>query len=249
MANSPLEQFSVFKVAGLPYLTLTNSMWFGTLGRVVWAATNYHSSGASASVVPSRWTTALGGVYSMVVAMIGQTVGTGKENLRRFFVYAFSLFSFILVLNLTGLVPYSFTVTSHLIVTLVLSLSLWIGKGNIATGRHGIRSVNLVYPKGVPVAMLAALVLIETIGFLITIVSLSVRLFANMMAGHILLKVLGGFAWTMALGSGVLFLAHVLPLLVLYVMMGLETGIAFVQAYVFVLLSCIYLADATHGGH
>jgi F-type H+-transporting ATPase subunit a len=250
MIFSPLEQFAIIQLLPFPVLGgLTNSMLFGTLGLSFWALVNYQSTGSSSSVIPSRWATAVGSIYSLLIAMIHQTLGTAVSHTSNFFVYIFTLFGVILTLNLTGLVPYSFTVTSHLIVTLVLSLSLWVGKGNIASSRHGIKAVNLVYPAGVPLALLFPLILIETLGFVITIISLSVRLFANMMAGHILLKVLGGFAWTMAMSGGFLFLAHFGPLVVLYLMMGLESGIAFVQAYVFCLLACIYLADAVEGGH
>jgi ATP synthase subunit 6 len=250
MIFSPLEQFAIVQLLPFPILGgITNSMLFGTLGLSFWATRNYWSAGNSSSVVPTRWATFVGSFYNLIVAMIQQTLGTSVDHTRNFFVYIFSLFSFILMMNMTGLIPYSFTVTSHAAVTLVLSLSLWIGKAYVASGYHGMKSLNLVFPSGVPIALTIFLILVETLGFFITIVSLSVRLFANMMAGHILFKVLGGFAWTMALSSGAVFLVHFAPLLVLYIMMGLEAGIAFIQAYVFCLLSCIYRSDSVEGGH
>jgi ATP synthase subunit 6 len=250
MIFSPLEQFAIVQLLPFPILGgITNSMLFGTLGLSFWAICNHLSTGPSSYVVPSRWSTVVGGIYSLIVSIIHQTLGTSVEHTRNLFVYVFSLFSLLLVLNMTGLIPYSFTVTSHLIVTLTLSLSLWIGKGNIATNKHGIHSVNLVYPSGLPIVGLFPMIILETLGFLITIISLSVRLFANIMAGHILLKVLAGFAWTIAMSTGIVFVAHFLPRIVLYIMIGLEVGIAFIQAYVFCLRGCIYLSDAIEGGH
>jgi ATP synthase subunit 6 len=148
-----------------------------------------------------------------------------------------------------GLVPYSFTVTSHLIVTLTVATLIWVGKLLIGLRCHGIKLLGIFLPAGAPFAIVPFLVFIELIGFFITVISLSVRLFANIMAGHILLKVLAGFAWTILLAGGFLFVAHFLPLGVLFLLLGLETGVAFVQAYVFTLLTCLYVSDMLNGGH
>jgi len=173
---------------------------------------------------------------------------TGKEG-QVFFPFVFSIFMFVLLCNVLGLVPYSFTVTSHLIVTITLAGMIFLGKLIIGFRRHGLEFFALLLPGGAPMVMAPFLVRIELVSFNITIVSLSVRLFANMMAGHILLKVLAGFAWTMMLGGTALFIAHFLPLGVRFALYGLETGVAIVQAYVFSLLTCIYLNEVMEGAH
>jgi ATP synthase subunit 6 len=162
---------------------------------------------------------------------------------------AFSIFTFILGCNRFGLVPYSFTVTSHLVVTMTLALAIWIGKLIMGFRLHGLAFFRMFLPTGTPFAMVGLMVPLEVMGFTITFISLSVRLFANMMAGHILLKVIGGFAWTMMVAGGAMWLAHFLPRVVLFLLLGLETAVAFLQAYVFTLRVCIYIGDTIHGGH
>lgn len=132
--------------------------------------------------------------------MIDETIGWNKGKV--YFPFIFSLFTFILFCNLLGLIPYSFTVTSHIAVTLFFSLAIWIGKLLIGVRIHGIKLLSLFLPGGAPLILVPFLVLLEMITFVITIVSLSVRLFANMMAGHILLKVFAGFAWSMMISGG-----------------------------------------------
>jgi len=178
--------------------------------------------------------------------MLGQTVGPQGAPL---FPIIFSIFTFLLGCNRFGLVPYSFTVTSHLVVTMTLALAIWIGKLIMGFRLHGLAFFRRFLPSGTPFAMIGFMVPLEVMGFTITFISLSVRLFANMMAGHILLKVIGGFAWTMMVSGGVMWLAHFLPRGVLFLLLGLETAVAFIQAYVFTLRACIYISDSMSGGH
>ena len=150
----------------------------------------------------------------------------------------------MLISNLIGLVPYSFTITSHIIVTFGLALMVFVGVTIISIKEHGLHMLSLFIPSGTSLALAFLLVPIEIISYVFRPISLSLRLFANMMAGHALLKVIAGFAWSMMTAGGLLFLAHFFPLVVLILLIGLELGVAFIQAYVFTILSCMYLNDA-----
>jgi ATP synthase subunit 6 len=142
------------------------------------------------------------------------------------------------------MVPYSFTITSHIIVTIMFSLMVYLGVMTIMIREHGFHALSVFLPAGAPFALYPLLIAIELISNVMRIVSLSVRLFANMMAGHILLKVLLGFAWTMMMAGGVIFFLHLIPMGVVFVLLFLETAVAVIQAYVFATLTCIYLNEA-----
>ena len=142
------------------------------------------------------------------------------------------------------MLPYAFTVTSHIIVTLIMALFIFIAVTIIGFFKHGVKYLSIFVPSGVPAVLLPLITIIEIISYLSRPVSLSVRLFANMMSGHCLLKILAGFAWTMLSAGGILSIIHVLPLIVIFAIVGLELSIAFLQAYVFTVLLCIYLNDA-----
>jgi ATP synthase subunit 6 len=196
-------------------------------------------------LVPTRWQQVREGVYGVAQSRVLPRGAKGQP----YFPLIFSLFSFLLAANLLGLVPYSFTITSHLIVTLTLTRAVWVGKLVIGVREHGIRLLGRFLPGGAPLARAPRLVPLEIRGFFVTLVSLSVRLFANRRAGHILLKVIAGFAWTRRLAGGILWVGHFLPLIVLYLLLWLETGVARVQAYVFSLLTARYIGDRLEGGH
>jgi F-type H+-transporting ATPase subunit a len=159
---------------------------------------------------------------------------------KRFFPFVFTLFMFVLFTNMLGMVPYSFTVTSHIIVTFALAMFIFLGVTIVGFAVHGLHYFQLVVPKGVPVLMLPLLIVIETISYLTRPISLSVRLFANMMAGHTMLKVFAGFVIAMG------YMGGFLPLAFMVAFTGLEILVAFLQAYVFAILTCIYLNDALH---
>jgi len=167
----------------------------------------------------------------------------------RFFPMVFSLFMFVLVANLIGMFPYFFTVTSHLIVTFALAM-LVIGTVVVyGFWKHGLHFLNLFVPSGVPGILMPLVVMIEVISFLSRPISLSVRLFANMLAGHITLKVFAGFVVSLG-GMGALGIGGaILPLAMTVALTGLEFLVAFLQAYVFAVLTCMYLNDALHPGH
>jgi F-type H+-transporting ATPase subunit a len=155
-----------------------------------------------------------------------------------------TLFVYLLFTNLIGMVPYSFTATSHLVITFGLSFSLFFGITIVGFIHHGLHFFSFLLPKGAPLILAPLLVVLELVSYGFRAISLGVRLFANMMAGHTLVKILSGFAWTMLSVGGILSVASVLPFLIVFALIGLEIGVACLQAYVFTILICIYLNDA-----
>jgi len=193
------------------------------------------------TVIPNRYQSVLESMYELVAGLLSDNVGTRGQG---YFPFIFSLFAFLLMVNLIGMVPYSYTITSQLIVTLLFSLMVYIGVMMIMIRTHGFHALSVFLPGGAPFALYWLLIPIELISNVMRIVSLAVRLFANMMAGHILLKVLLGFAWTMMMAQGIMFILHMVPMGVVFALLFLETGVAVIQAYVFVTLTCIYLNEA-----
>jgi len=188
------------------------------------------------ALVPGRWQSMAELSYQFVANLIRDTVGAEG---RRYFPLVFTLFMFILFGNLLGMVPYSFTFTSHIIVTFALALMVFIGVTVLGFVKHGVRFFSFFVPPGVSVLLWPLMIPIEIISYLSRPISLAVRLFANMLAGHTLLKVFAGFVT--ALG-----VAGVLPLVFVAALTGLEFVIAFLQAYVFAILTCLYISDALH---
>lgn len=160
-----------------------------------------------------------------------------------YFPFIFALHLFLLFCNLIGMIPYSFTVTSHIVFTFSLALFIFIGINIIGLKTHGFLFFSLFLPRGVPLIIVPLLVTIEFLSYVVKVFTLSIRLFANMTSGHTLLKIIAGFSWTMLSAGGLLAIFHVIPLLLLLALIGLELAIAGLQAYVFTLLSCIYLND------
>jgi F-type H+-transporting ATPase subunit a len=175
--------------------------------------------------------------------MVKENVGTGG---KKYFPFIFSLFMFILFGNLLGMIPYSYTFTSQIIVTITLALIIFIGVTLIALIKHKLKFFTFFFPSGVPIALAPLLIPIEIISYLMRPVSLSVRLFANMLAGHTMMKVFAGLIIMMTSASGVLKAGAVLPLLAVIGLTGLEFLVAALQAYVFSILTCMYLHDALH---
>ncbi|MCG6113800.1 MAG: F0F1 ATP synthase subunit A [Mesorhizobium sp.] len=249
MADDPIYQFEInrlipIEIGGLDF-SFTNSSLF-MVATVAAAGGFLYLTTMSRGLVPSRVQSLSEMSYEFVASMLRDAAGTQG---MRFFPLVFSLFMFVLVANLLGMVPYFFTVTSHIIVTFALAL-LVIGTV-ITYGfyKHGLKFLGLFAPSGVPKALLPLVVSIEIISFLSRPISLSVRLFASMLAGHITLKVFAGFI--VSLGSlGTIGVAGaILPLLMAVALTGLEFLISFIQAYVFAILTCMYLNDAVHPNH
>jgi len=240
----PMHQFEIKRFIdlrdyGLDFLSFTNSSLFMLIavglitGFFIYAMRGH-------SLVPTRIQSMAEMAYEFVAKMVRDN--TGQEGMQ-FFPFVFSLFVFILVLNMLGMVPYSFTVTSHIVVTFALALMVFLLVTVVGFVKNGAGFLKLFEPSGAPVALLPLLVVIETISFLIRPISLSVRLFANMMAGHMMLKVFAGFVVALGVIGGWA------PLLFMVAFTGLEVLVAFLQAFVFAVLTCIYLNDALHVHH
>jgi F-type H+-transporting ATPase subunit a len=184
--------------------------------------------------------------YEFVANMVRENVGS---NGRQYFPFIFTLFMFILFANMLGMIPYSFTVTSHIIVTLALALVVFLGVTIIAIARNGIHFFTHFMPAGVPMWLAPVIIPIEIISYLSRPVSLSLRLAANMLAGHTTLKVFAGFVVSMIGMGGVLSASGILPLIMVTALTALEFLIAFLQAYVFAILTCLYLSEAVNMEH
>jgi F-type H+-transporting ATPase subunit a len=250
MQVDPIHQFQIHDIA--PLLTMggrdiafTNS---ALVMFIIVGAVSLLMIGASASraVVPGR----LQSIAEMSYEFVANTVraSAGNEGMK-FFPFVFTLFMFVLFANLIGLIPFSFTVTSQLIVTVALALTVFAIVIIYGFWKNGLHFFNLFVPKGVPKLILPLIVFIEVLSFISRPVSHSVRLFANMLAGHITLQVFAGFVIMLA-GAGILgWFGAALPFIMVILLTALELLVAFLQAYVFAILTCIYLNDAIHPGH
>ncbi len=249
MANDPIHQFHLSKwipieIGGYDF-SFTNSSAF-MVATAVAAGAFLFTTTTTRGLVPSRLQSVSEMAYEFVANMLRDAAGSQG---MKFFPLVFSLFMFVLVANLLGLFPYFFTVTSHLIVTFALAL-LVIGTVVVyGFMKHGFGFLKLFVPSGVPGVLVPLVVMIEVISFLSRPISLSVRLFANMLAGHITLKVFAGFVASLSAFGAVGVVGAILPLIMTVAITGLEFLVAFLQAYVFAVLTCMYLNDAIHPGH
>ncbi|MET1414031.1 F0F1 ATP synthase subunit A [Roseibium sp. HPY-6] len=249
MANDPISQFQIQKifpieVGGMDF-SFTNSSLFMVLTVAATSAFLIFST-SGRGLVPTR----VQSVSEMMYEFIASTLrdATGSDGMR-FFPLVFSLFMFILVANLFGMFPYFFTVTSHIIVTFALAMLVILTVIIYGFLRNGMSFLKLFVPSGVPGALIPLVTMIEVISFLSRPISLSVRLFANMLAGHITLKVFSGFVVSLGAMGAVGIFGAVLPLAMTVALTALEFLVAFLQAYVFAVLTCMYLNDALHPSH
>ncbi len=246
----PIHQFQLnpiiplFTIGGQE-IAFTNSAAFMVATVVIVAAFLLVPTGARA-IVPGRWQSLAEMSYEFVASTVKQTTGT--EGMK-FFPLVFSLFMFVLFANMFGMIPYSFTVTSHIIVTFALAMLVMGVVVGYGVYKHGWHFLRLFVPSGIPRVLLPLVVGIEVISFLSRPISLSVRLFANMLAGHITLKVFASFVATLGSLGVAGWFAAILPLGMTVALTALEFLVAFLQAYVFTILTCIYLNDALHPGH
>jgi F-type H+-transporting ATPase subunit a len=247
--TDPIHQFQINKIVPIEFggydFSFTNSSLFMVATVALGCAFLYFAT-AGRSLIPGRLQSLSEMAYEFVASTLKDSAGTAG---MKFFPLVFSLFMFVLVANLLGMIPYFFTVTSHLIVTFSLAMLVILTVVGYGFYKHGFKFLNLFVPHGIPGALVPLVVMIEVISFLSRPISLSVRLFANMLAGHITLKVFAGFVVSLsALGfTGVL--GAILPLAMTVALTGLEFLVAFLQAYVFTVLTCMYLNDAIHPGH
>jgi len=245
MFFSPLEQFAILKIIplglGLIDVSFTNSSLLAVMSCTL-AFTLYNFACSGAKLVPNAWQSIIEFMYEFIwFNVLSENV---KKNGNYYFPMLFTIFSFLFFCNLLGMIPYSFTVTSHIVVTLGLATMAFFAINVVMIRTHGFHALSFFLPSGAPLALAPLLVMIELVSYSFRVVSLALRLFANMMSGHCLLKILAGFAWTMLSAGGVLTILHLLPLVVIFAIVGLELAIAFLQAYVFTVLLCIYLNDA-----
>ena len=244
MSTNPMHQFIVYRIGpeislGNVDISFTNASLFMIISALAIISVFFAGTKRKA-IVPTKIQLLTELSYTLVSKMISDTAGS---KAKPYFPFVFSLFMFVLFCNMLGMLPYSFTVTSHIIVTFALAAIIFIGVTIIGFVNHGVRYLKLFIPSGVPLFLLPLIVVIEIISYLSRPVSLSVRLFANMMAGHTMLKVFGGFVISLGIIGGWL------PLSFTVALTGLEILIAFLQAYVFAILTCIYLNDALNLKH
>jgi F-type H+-transporting ATPase subunit a len=246
----PIHQFEIVKLfpvvkIGGTEIAFTNSALFMMLA-VAGISAFLIGSTSGRRLVPGRLQSAAEMSYEFVASTLQSTAGT--EGMR-FFPLVFSLFMFILAVNMIGMIPYAFTVTSHIIITVSLALLVFLTVVIYGFWKNGLRFFKLFVPSGIPIYILPLVVLIEVMSFISRPVSHSVRLFANMLAGHITLKVFAGFVTMLGAFGFLGWLGATLPLALTVALTALELLVAFLQAYVFTILTCIYLNDAIHPGH
>ena len=236
---SPVEQFKLkslvpFELGGVDLSYTTSSLWMTITVVCVTAFLTLSMRGGR--LVPGRWQSMAEMSYEFIANMIRENVGAEG---RKYFPFIFTLFMFILVGNLVGMIPFAYTFTSQIIVTFAMAATIFMGVTVIGLVRHGLHFFSLFVPSGTPLILAPLLIPIEVISYFVRPVSLSVRLFANMMAGHTMMKVFGGF--TVLLG-----VLGVAPIILLVALTGFEIMVAVLQAYVFTVLTCLYLNDAIH---
>ena len=250
MASDPIHQFEIHKLFSLGdigghEIAFTNSSayMFAAVGAV---SLLMLGGSAGRHLIPTRFQSMAELSYEFVADMLRSSAG---EHGMKFFPLVFTLFMFILMANLIGIIPYTFTVTSHLIIAVALALIVFARMIGYGFYKNGLKFFKLFVPTGIPIYILPLIVLIEVVSFFSRPVSHSVRLFANMLAGHITLKVFAGFVTMLGALGAAGWIGAVLPLGLTVAITMLELLVAFLQAYVFAILTCIYLNDAIHPGH
>lgn len=237
--DSPLQQFLITKIFDLNFagydLSFTNASLFMMIASALimglqWAGLQHQG------LIPSRFQAGYEISYNFIAKMLRENAGQGSQ---KFFPLIFTVFVFVLFGNLLGLLPFGFTFTSHIVVTFFLSLSLFVLITTVGFVKHGWHFLSIFYPKGINPWLLPLIVPIEIIAYLIRPITLSIRLFANMLAGHVVLKLFGAFTVMMGLFG-------IAPFLLMVALTGFEFLIACLQAYVFTILMCIYLNNALH---
>ena len=244
--NSPVEQFTIKTLYELNFMgvdiSFTNAALFMMLSILGSVCFLYFGS-RKQELIPGRFQSLVEMSYEFVANMVKENAGKGSQA---YFPFIFTLFMFILFGNLLGMIPYSYTFTSQIAVTFTLAAIIFVGVTIIAILKHGFKFFTYFFPSGVPIGLAPLLIPIEIISYFIRPISLSVRLFANMLAGHTMMKVFAGLIIMMGTAGGVLKAGAVLPLLAVIGLTGLEFLVAALQAYVFSILTCMYLHDAIH---
>jgi F-type H+-transporting ATPase subunit a len=244
---SPLDQFEIrdlfsinANLLGNIHLSLTNIGLYLSIS--IFIILIYSLLGTNNNkIIPNNWSISQESIYATVHGIVVNQINSNKGQM--FFPLMYVLFMFILVNNLIGLVPYSFASTSHFILTFSISFTIVLGATILGFQRHGLKFFSLFVPSGCPLALLPLLVLIEFISYLSRNVSLGLRLAANILSGHMLLSILSGFTYNIMTSGIIFFILGLIPLAFIIAFSGLELAIAFIQAQVFVVLSCSYIKD------
>nr|YP_009114078.1 ATP synthase F0 subunit 6 [Hildenbrandia rubra]AHB62141.1 ATP synthase F0 subunit 6 [Hildenbrandia rubra] len=240
---SPLEQFEISLLLPIKFsqlnFSITNFAFF--LFILFFLVLSLLSlSLYKTSLVPNGWQALKEMFYELTLGLVKDNIGRKGEF---YFPFIYVLHTFLLACNLIGMVPYGFTLTSHIIFTFSLAFSIFFGINMIGIKTHGVLFFNIFLPRDVPLVIVPLIISIEIVSYTVKVFTLSIRLFANMTSGHTLLKIVSGFSWTMLSKGGWLAIFHFVPLALLLILIALELGIAILQAYVFTLLTCIYLND------
>jgi F-type H+-transporting ATPase subunit a len=253
MLHAPLEQFQILSLVSFTIFSLdfsfTNFFLINLLALLSYISFIYFNSShrnylqeTSFYLAPNGWQKSIESVSELTTQLISDIISTNNE---KYFPFISVLFNFILFSNLIGLIPYSFTATSHLIVTFTLSFSVFIGINIITFQKYKMKTFSLFLPANTTFFLALLLVPIEFISYIAKPISLGVRLFINLMAGHSLLKVIIGFSWSMLLLENLTSIGLILPMIILVILFGLELGVALIQTYVFIILTCIYIQDGS----
>lgn len=247
MFYSPLEQFHVYPLIfywnNVIDLSFTNMALFNII--IVFSFLICLEMILSAKnqiyFFPNNWQIILETIYLLILDMVRDNIG---EKGQKFFPFVFTIFLYVFLSNLIGLIPYSFTITSHFDVTLTIAKMVFFVAVFISYQEYGKDIILFFMPAGTSLPLAFILIPIEIVSYIFKPISMGLRLFVNMTAGHTLLKVLAGFSWMMMSTGGILFIAHFIPLLLIVILIGLELAVCIIQTYVFTLLTCIYLNDA-----
>jgi len=253
MLHAPLEQFQILSLIPIKIFnfdfSITNFLLINLLALLSFISFIYYNGSnenylqeTSYYFSPNAWQKVIESVPELSAQLVSDTIRTDNE---KYFPFISVLFNFILFSNLIGLIPYSFTATSHLIITFTLSFSVFIGINIITFQKYKLKTFSLFLPANTSFFLALLLVPIEFISYIAKPISLGVRLFINLMAGHSLLKVIIGFSWSMLLLENFTSLGLLIPMIILVILFGLELGVALIQTYVFVILTCIYIQDGS----
>lgn len=255
LIQSPLEQFEVVNLIsfnaplfGYLNLSLTNFSLYSILVfilvigmHLLFRSSNFIGNNLDTKLIPSSWNIALESSYASINSIVREQIGLRNEI---YLPFIYSLFFFIIISNLIGNIPYSFTITTSIILSVGLGFTIFIGVTIIALFKHGLHFFSFFIPGGTPLGLVPLLVLIEVISYLARSLSLGVRLFANMMSGHTLLKILSTFLYQLFTSSILVAIFTLIPFAIFTALVGLEVAVSIIQAYVFILLTSSYLKDA-----
>ena len=242
--GTPLEQFEISKILTLQLGWLDLSITNSAIAMILVIGLFMQLSIVTlkeARLIPTRWQSLMELTYEFVGGIVKEQIG---EKGQGYFPLVYTIFTFLVISNLVGMIPYSFTITTHVAVTFTLSIAIFIGVTIIGFLNHGLRFIGILLPAGASLSLAPLLIVVELISYIARAISLAVRLFANMMAGHTLLKIISTFGWKIIVGGGLLGIIGIAPMILLIGLTGLEIAIAILQGYVFTVLTCSYLNDS-----